>query len=152
MPKFNTSRIFYLATISIMATFASLALQPENSIAHADQLPSWAPDRACLEQFEAAGKNCSSQLGAESNSLSPSAQSARKQCIQAKLSQECKNQMSNAQNHVIQAIPPCTEASQRYMQTLRSTCGNPTKENEICYKKVQLEFAPKIEDACKGMR
>ena len=74
------------------------------------------------------------------------------QCIQAKLTQECKNQMSNAQKHVKQALPQCTESSQRYMQALKSTCGNATNENESCYKKVQLEFAPKIEAACKGMR
>jgi len=148
MPNFSMPRIFYIATIII---FSSLAVLSEGGIAHADQLPSWAPDRACLEKFEAAGKDCSSQLGAEASSLSANALAARKQCIEAKLSQDCKNQMSAAQNHVKQAIPPCTEASQRYMQALKSTCGNPSKEKD-CFKKVQLEFAPKIEEACKGMR
>jgi hypothetical protein len=130
-----------------MIALVLISMQPNSCYAQTQPLPSWAPDRACLQHFERAGKECSTELGAQEKSIS-----ALQQCIHGKIGQDCKTQMDNAQKHVAQAMPQCTEASQQYAQALKTTCGNLTKENESCYKKVMADYAPKVEAACKGMR
>jgi hypothetical protein len=147
VPKIAICNTFSHVPLSSMIAIALIATQANYCVAQSQPLPSWAPDRSCLQQFEIAGKECSTQLGAQANSMP-----ALQQCIEGKTSQDCKSQMSNAQKYVSQAIPQCAEATQQYAQALKITCGNLTKENESCYKKVLTEHSPKMEAACKGMR
>jgi hypothetical protein len=126
-----------------LLSFITISLMAQSGFAQSKTVPSWYPDSSCVQQYESVGKACASQ---------PRPITAIQQCIQEKVSAECISQMKNAQNRLSQILPKCTEANQNFIQELKSTCGNASKENEACYKRIRLEFETKIQEACGGMQ
>lgn len=131
----------------LVITLILTVMHIETPFAQAQPLPAWSPDRACIQQIEAAGKECSSRQGAQANSI-PELQ----QCLQGKLSQDCKAQMNNARQHLSQAGSQCTEASQQLAQAIKTTCGPITNENGNCLVRVAGEHKSRMDAACKGLR
>ena len=147
MKKLQANVSFIYAHVSSMIAFVLLAMQTNICFAETKPLPSWSPDRACLQQFESAGKECSHQKDSQATSMS-----ALQQCIHGKISLDCMNQIDSAKKNMMQAMAPCTEASQQAMQAIKAACGVIAKENQDCFKKIASEQKAKVEVACKGLR
>ncbi|MDD2272172.1 MAG: hypothetical protein PHP95_10845 [Desulfuromonadaceae bacterium] len=129
--------------VSVLASLSTISLMVQNCFAESKKIPTWYPDSSCVQQYESVGKVCASQ---------PRPTSAIQLCIQEKVSAECISQMKNAQNHLSQILPNCTEANKNFIQKLKTTCGNASNENEACYKRIRLEFEANIQEACGGMQ
>jgi hypothetical protein len=142
----SATRLSYSTAKLVIALVLSV-IYIKSPIAQTQPLPAWSPDRACLQQIEAAGKECSSRQGAQAKSIP-----VLQQCLQETLTQDCRTQMNNAKQHLSQASAQCTEASQQLAQAIKTSCGPITNDNGHCLVRVTGEHKSQMEAACKGLR